>query len=877
MNSRRFIIFLCLLCLLVTGFSQKAGDPSQSKTKDTLYIPTDSLRSDSFDILISSDGPDADVVYSSKDSSYLDAKERMFYLFGDAKVTYQTYKLTAAKIRLDMNRDIAYAEGVLDSAGKWKNLPHFSDGQQEFDAHKMRYNFRTRKGIIDQVVTKYNDLYIRGTETKFIGGDPKDTTQKDVVFNRNAILTSCNAEKPHFGIRSTKQKFIKDKLVVIGPSNLEIMGVPTPIWLPFGFFPISQKRSAGLIIPQDYEYSQSLGFGLRHVGFYTPLGPNYDLSTQFDIYTRGSWGFEIGSNYAKRYKYRGTFNVGYSDHKIENVADGSISPQKSFSLRWSHAQASQANPYQNLSASVNIQRNSYEQLNYNNAGQVLNNTLSSNINYSRNFPGKPISLSLSASHSQNNQDKSVTLSLPNLNFQLQRIYPLKRKIKVGDEKWYEQISFQYTANAQSLVRASDSTFFTANTFKKLGSAIGVRQVASSEVNFRVLKYFNLAPSVGFKEIWNRQSINERNYITGASDSLVRDTIKGFSAAHLFNASLSLNTSIYGTIKFKKGFIRGIRHTIRPSISLNYVPSNEPYLGSYGTRVGTHYYSRFQGMTYDEISTQPGKQLGIGYNLNNIFEAKYLSRKDSTEKKLKLFDNINLGGFYNFAADSFKMYPLSASGSTRFFGGLTTVSLSASFDFYDIDQNNRRINTLLIKSGKGLLRVDGYMASIGTNFSIQDIKNLFKKEQEGKQDTKQDSNTPTDDDNPKKKKKEDPETFWQMFKGFYFNHNMSFGLARNFSTGVQTFGVLANSISTQGNVQLTKNWAIRVGNIGYDFKNHGLSYPDFGVTRILHCWQMTFNYQPQRGTYSFNLFASPGTFNFLKIPYHNNRFDPRNNL
>ncbi len=844
--------------------------------RDTLKSGADSLfLADSADVLISLDALDADVKYDSKDSSYLDAKRKMWFLFGAAKVTYETYELTAAKIRLDMNHDIAYAEGIQDSAGKWIGLPHFTDGQQEFDAQRMRYNFRTRKGIIDEVVTKHTDLFIRGTTTKFIGGDPKDTTQKDIVFNRNAILTTCNAEHPHFGIRSTKQKFIKDKLVVIGPSNLEIMGVPTPLWLPFGFFPVTDKRSAGLIIPRDYEYSQALGFGLRQVGYYLPLGKRLDLSVQFDVYTRGSWGVLLGSNYNKRYKFAGNFEFGFSNRKYEVGEAGRLNIEKSYSIQVSHRQAAQANPYQNISASVNIQTNDYQQLNFNDASLVLNNSLSSNINYSRTFPNSPFSLSMALTHSSNSRDKSVLLSFPNANIQMRRVFPFKQKLKVGDEKWYEQISFNYNASTQSLVRATDTTLFTANTLKKLTSSFGVRQVASSDVNFRVLKYFNLSPSVNFREVWNLQSLNIQN-INNNLDSTRRDTLKGFKAAHLFNAALSLNTSIYGTLKFKKGFIRGLRHTIRPSVSLNYTPSSDPYYKSYDTRTGRQYYSVFEGMTYNDIGDRV-KQLGVGYNMTHIFEAKYLDKKDSTEKKFKLFDNVYMGGFYNFAADSFRWSPMAMSGATRLLGGLINLSINTNFDFYDKDANGNRVNKLLIKSGKGLIRLQNYSANLSSNFSFQDIKDLIAK-WKGEQPEAQSSDSETPDEgSAPKKKRENPETFWQMFKGFYFNHSLALGTVRDPLTNKDKFGIVANNISTQGSIELTKNWSVQIGNIGYDFKNKGLSYPDFGVSRLLHCWKMTFNYQPDRGTYAFNLFANPGTFNFLKLPYRKNRFDPQNDL
>ncbi|MEP7269117.1 MAG: putative LPS assembly protein LptD [Saprospiraceae bacterium] len=868
------------------GFGQISGRSDRNILNpflDSIKIQKDTTIKDSLDILISPDAPEADVVYSSKDSSYLDAQEKMFYLFGDAVVKYQSYELKAAKIRLDMNSNIAYAEGVLDTNGKLIGLPHFSDGTQEFDAVKMRYNFRTRKGIIDEAVTKYTDLFIRGTKTKFIGGDPKDTTQHDIIYNRNAIITSCNAEQPHFGIRSTKQKFVKDKMVIIGPSNLEIMGVPTPLWLPFGFFPVSETRSAGLIIPRDYEYSQTLGFGLRNVGYYLPLGEHMDLSLQGDIYTRGSWGIQISSNYNKRYKFSGNFLFAYSNRRFEVVGSDILNINKSYSIQWRHAQASQANPYNNFSASVNIQTNGYQKTNFNDAGNVLNNSLSSNINYSKTFPGKPYSLSASVSHSQNTRDKTVILSLPNLNFQMQRIYPFKRKIKVGDEKWYEQISFNYNAGVQSLIRTSDSTFFSANTFNTFSRTLGMRQVASSDLNLRILKYFNLSPSINFKEIWNMQSVRIGDEDREGNRKV--DTLAGFKAAHIFDASLNLNTILYGTAKFNHGPIRGFRHTIRPNIGLNYSPASDPYEGIYNSRVISgkdtvytkRFYSKFQGMTYDEVPLQ-GTRLGIGYGLTHVFEGKYFSKKDSLDKKFKLFDNVYMNGFYNFVADSFKWSPLTMGGTTRFLGGLSTLSINAGFSFYQKNSQGILINKTLASAGKAPFRLDNLAINLGTNFNFSDLKDLISKWKGEKKAEPVVENPETDEEGrPKPKKRENPETFWQMFKGFYFNHNLSYGPITDFNTRAVHYGIVTHTLSTQGAIELSKNWSVTIGNIGYDFRNKGLTYPDLGFSRVLHCWRMTFSYQPIRGTYAFNIFANQGTFNFLKLPYRKNFFDPKDDL
>jgi hypothetical protein len=884
---RNLLLFIWLIFYQIAStWSQSTTRPNPGIFADSLQNPSDSLRKDTTDYLISPDAPDAEVTYTSEDSSYLDAPQKMFYLFGKAEVKYQSYELKAARIRLDMENDIAYAEGVPDSTGKLTGIPHFSDGEQEFDAVKMRYNFRTRKGIIDEAVSKYNDVFIRGTKTKFIGGDPNDTTQHDIIFNKNAILTSCNDPHPHFGVRSTKQKLVKDKMVIIGPSNLEIMGVPTPLWLPFGFFPVTDKRSAGLIIPRDYEYSQSLGFGLRDVGYYLPLGDHFDLAVQGDIYTRGSWGLQISSNYNKKYRYSGRLFLGYADRRFENATDGKEVINKSFSIQWQYNQSAQANPFNNFTASVNIQTNGFQQINFNDAGNVLNNSLSSNVNYSRTFPGKPYSLTASFSHSQNTQQKQISMSLPNLNFQMQRIYPFKRKVKSGDDKWYEQISFNYNAGVQSLIRTADSTFFSAQTINNFKNTFGVRQVASSDLNLRVLKYFNFTPQVNYREIWNLRSIEKTN--PDLDDTIEIDTINKFRTARLFEASLSMNTILYGTLKFKKGPIRGIRHTVRPSVGLAYAPSNDRY-GDYlitrttrgrDTIFTRQFYSRFEGMTYDEIS-QRGTQLGVNYSLTHIFEAKYLSRKDSMEKKFKLFDNVYMNGFYNFVADSFKWSPLTMGGTTRLLGGLSTLSANVGFSFYAKDSLGRLNKQTLWSQKKFPLRRDQISINLGTGFSIDAIKELINKWRGlGKKEvTPEDTDENEEEDNqPRKpKKRENPETLWQMFKGFNFNHNYALGILIDPVTRQEKFGVLTHTINTQGSIELSKNWSIVIGNIGYDFKNKGLTYPDLGFTRILHCWRMTFSYQPNRGTYSFNIFADGSTFNFLKLPYRKNVFDPRDDL
>ncbi len=590
-------------------------------------------------------------------------------------------------------------------------------------ANRLRYNFKTRKGIIYQDRTTQGDLFIHGEKTKFVGAPPEDSTQNDVIYNSGALITTCNAEEPHFGIRSSKIKVIPNKLAVVGPSNLEIMGVPTPIWLPFGFFPVTSSRRSGLIFPKDYEYSDAWGFGLRDIGYYFPINEYVDAKVLGDIYFNGSWSLGVSSTYRKRYAYSGSINIGYSNRKTP-VADAlKPSVQRSFSIRISHNQDPKANPYRSLGGSINIQTNDYQSLNRNDANSVLTSVYTSNFSWSRRFPDKPYSLSISLNHSQNTQTKQITIDAPNVDFRLNRIYPFKSKTSVGKEKWYEKIGFQYSGNAKSKFATTDSTIFTPQMWND--AQYGVQHRANADLNFTALKYFHFTPSVNYEETWFFKTQDKTFSFDPDTDIrqdtifdqmgnmiIVPDTVSyghvdpstqyGFTPFRKFSSGVSMTTQIFGMLPFQKGWkgwLRGIRHTLKPSLSFNYSPDIfNAFRDSvqYDIRKPNSFqqYSILENGVYP-ASFSTGKQMTLGYSLNNIFEAKYFSKRDSTVKKLKLFDNIIVSGNYNFAADSFQFSPVNINGTTRLFKGASTLTFSAVYDFYQIDATGRRIPKILL--------------------------------------------------------------------------------------------------------------------------------------------------------------------------------------
>lgn len=858
-------------------------------------IPEDSSRIISGTFAYSKDSLDAPVNYSALDSMIYDIANKKIHLYGEAKVEYATITLSGAHIIYDWETNIVTAEAGRDSVSrKITGIPQFVEGDQTFDAMRMRYNFKTRKGKVYDVTSKYNDVVIHGAESKFITGERIDTTKADdLIYSQGSIFTTCTLRHPHFGIRSRKQKVVPNKLVVVGPSNLEIMGVPTPLWLPFGFFPVSGGRQTGLLFPSDYEYSEQWGFGLREIGWYFPLSDHFNLSVTGNIYLKGTWGLNVTSQYNKRYKYTGNLAAGF-DSRIFESSDGSTSRNNAFRIRWSHNQAQSAHPTIRFGGSVNFELGGFQNRVYNDATNVLQNQLSSNLNFDKSWQDKPFSFNASFSHSQNTRNETININFPSMRFITQSLYPFKRKERVGKERWYETIVMRYNGEARNqFTGKSDSTFFSRQTLEN--AQMGVKHNVSSGTSFKLLKYFNLNPGVNYTETWYFKSReigfdnmpvvttdtvwnSDRTLFNIVTDTLAlgsRDTSLnyGFNAFRQMSASLSLNTQIFGLKKWENGkWLRGLRHVIKPSLSLVFAPD---LIGDKYTRTvedefilgEVDEYSIFE----DAIFGQPrssGEQFAISYSINNIFEAKIFSKKDSTEKNVKLFDNIVVNGNYNFAADSLKWSQVGISGTTRFLKGMTTVGLRAQFDPYIEDENGRRINKTSWRENGAIVRFVSATARFNTGITISKLRALFQgKEEEVIEDVRDQQRDQTRVDNLREE-----EDFLSLFENFRLSHTLVMNWDANPSFGREKFDIATHTINMSGNIQLTKNWGINVGNFGYDFARKDFSYPYIGFSRDLHCWEMSMNWAPTRNTYTFSIQVKPGTLDFIKIPYQRNNAD-----
>ena len=334
-----------------------------------------------------------------------------------------------------------------------------------------------------------------------------------------------------------------------------------------------------------------------------------------DVYNNGSWGLRTESSYVFRYKFSGNFSLRYENliRSVKGFDD--YSKSSNFNIQWSHSQDSKSNPNARFSASVNLGSSKYfrESLNEVNSSDFLTNTLSSSVSYYKKFVGTPFNLNATASHSQNTNTQEITMTLPSLQVNMDRVYPFAGKGGIKKNA-LQKIGMNYSMKGDYRINTVDSLFFKPQMFET--AKAGVQHTASANTNMKVFKYFTLSPSANFKEVWNWDYINR--YYDPTTGTAIKDTVRGFKSFREYNAGVSLGTSIYGVFNFK-GRLKSIRHTIRPSISYGYRPD---FADKYNQQVQKSIdptdiltYSPFE----DGIYGRPGAGLSnsIGINISNV--------------------------------------------------------------------------------------------------------------------------------------------------------------------------------------------------------------------------------------------------------------------
>lgn len=896
--SGKYRLFLQIAGLLLCSLVH-AQVPDSIPYPDSLP-PTsfrDSATVDLSKLKISNDALEDVVEYTAQDSIWFDVKNKQVHLYGGATVKYTTLNIQAGYILLDYANNEISAQQFADTSGQLVGLPDFKDGEQQFTSSRLRYNFKTKKGIIYEARTKQEDLYVLGERAKFISGVAIDSTKKarNTIYNKDALLTTCDDPHPHFGIRTNKLKVIQDKLVVTGLSNLEIGGIPTPLVIPFGFFPVSKTRKAGLLIPKDFDFRSVEGFGFEGLGWYQPLSEHMDATVLFRAFTGGTWGVTAASRYSYRYRNNGNFNLNYNKRVTEDSKANKVSA-KSFGLQWTHAQDAKAHPSRRFNGSVNIQTNRDQQRNQNDYNSVFANQLSSNLSYSKTFPGKPYQYSIGLRHSQNTQTRQMDITLPSAQFTMQRVFPFKKKIQVGKEKWYEKLSLTYNSKLDNSIRTVDTLLFEKETLES--ARMGMQHQISTDYVLKVFKYINITPTLRYEENWYPYIIDKRlidttilvydsifqndEYIDrvvneSKSSYGVEETARkwGLYSFRKYDASISASTSLFLTYKAKrkKAWFQGIRHKMSPTISTGFGPDftklQDRYFKTYYTDIrpgkgDTLEYGIFDDAYYSK-PTLSKRDLSINFGVSNVLEFKYFSAKRDSVFKKRIFDGLNFAGSYTPTRDSLKWSTVSTGGLFRLFKGISNLTWNVTFDPYIANEKGARINKFTIKEKGKLVRTTQFGISLNTGFQIKQIREMFDKKSKAEDPSAPNSSS-------KKLPKDD---LLGIFDNFRISHNIALTrqlIPTGYGTARDTFTIGLHSLDFSGSIPLSSKWSLDVDNISYNFTAKRLVYPSFGFTRDLHCWQLSFRWQPDRGTYEFFLGVKPGTLDFVKVPYRKTLYD-----
>jgi hypothetical protein len=875
MTSFRKTIYL-LISLFVMGFffsfyaeaqrvrgkrpvSDRNRNRVDSLSSDSL-VNADSLAMDSLalDTTPKKEPLDAPVIYEASDSIVF-TKGGFAHLYGSGKVNYQNIELTSQLITMNMDSSTVFARGVADTTGVEQGTPVFKDGETPYESKMMRYNFKTKKGFINSIVTQQGDGYVTSEESK--------KGANDEIYMRHGKYTTCdNHDHPHFYLKLSMAKVRPKKDVVFGPAQLVVEDVPLPIAVPFGFFPFSSSYSSGFIMP-TYGDEMNRGFYLRDGGYYFAISDQFDLKLLGEIYTKGSWGLSAASTYNKRYRYSGYFNASYLVTKQgeKNMPDYMVS--KDFRVQWSHRQDAKANPNSTFSASVNFTTSSYDKSSlstlYDPLSSYSNNTKASSISYSRNFPEIGLNLSGTFNITQNTQDSSVNMTLPDLNITLNRIYPFKRKNSAGDQKWYEKISFQYTGALTNKVNTKDNLLFKT-PFSKWET--GMRHSIPVEATFSLFKYINVTPSFLYTERWYTRKVMQHYDYT--LKEAVKDTINGFNRVYDYNMSVSMNTKLYGMYKplFMKSKEITIRHVVTPSVSYTYTPDfGASRFGYYENYVYTDEDGEVRMVEYSPYSGMPygvpgqGVSQNISMSLKNNLEMKMASDKDTTGyKKISLIDDLTGQLSYDIARKRWSDLTLNARLKlTKNY----TFNMNARFKTYayKFDENGRVVESDRTEWSYGRFgRFDGYSGSLSYTLNNETFKKWFgkgdeedgknkgKKEDTDSEEDEEDEELNTNQNTQPKRKTEDAKIDSDGYLAFQLPWSLSLSYSyriqedRTKDINIKTMRYpysFSHQVNISGNVKLGSRWNITYSS-GYDFDTKKMSMTQMNITRDLHCFNMS---------------------------------------
>lgn len=826
------------------------------KKADTLIRKTDSLVNKTDTLMLSKDSIDAPIGYNASDSGILIVETREFFLYGKAKTNYQDLAIEAATIRYNQQSKMVKAFGSTDSSGKLDSKPVFIQGEMKSISDTISFNMETGKGITKNTFFQEGEIFVNALTLKKMNDS--------VVYAKKARFTTCNLDTPHFAFRTGRMKIINNKMGISGPTFPEFEGVPMPVGIPFGIFPLNRGRHSGILAPA-FTASEDFGLGLEGLGYYKVINDYLDFTTRANIYSYGGWNVNLNSKYIKRYAFTGGFNLTLQNTKSLNRFGGTgeeFNQSKSFMLNWSHSRDNRARPGTSFSANVNFGSSRFNRLLLNNPMQNFQNQLSSSISYSKDWRGK-YNLSVNANHNQNNNLRLVNLQLPTVNFNVVTLYPFQSKEQIGSGKWYEKIGIGYSGNVQNQLSFYDTAF----NFKRLLDTAQWGAVHNIPISMSLpaLGPVTISPSISYEERWYGQRFI-RSWNTANKKV---DTVKyrGLYTARQMSFGISAATRIFGTYTFgKNSNIKGIRHEMRPSVSVNYQPDMAAAY-HYSTQIDTtgrsYRFSQYEGGVVGSFSE--GRFGGIGFGIDNLLEMKVRDKSDSTakDKKVKLIEGFGISSSYNMLADSFKLGTFNLYARSTLFEKVN-INASATLDPYDVDSKGYRLKTYAfdpkaLKFG----RITSGSVAISTSFSSKSKDGKTEKDRAILIDP---FLTPDEQQRQLQFAKSNPAEFTDFNIPWTVSFSYSLSFNRQLKPDYSGFETRTfSSLNFNGDFSLTEKW--KVGGTGYyDVSMGGLQQFSMFISREMHCWQMSINVMPVGIFRSFNITVNPksGILRDLKI-------------
>ena len=811
---------------------------------DTAFVSVDSLILDVITPIyraVSSNAIDKQVTYSAAGQVRRDIVNQRVILTNQAIVRYGDIEIQADSMVFNMANNLLYAIGLKDTTGKVTGSPVFKEKSNEFKCDELSYNFKTKQAHIKNITTKQDEGIIHSAYTKLLEDGTSNIGQSS--------YSTCDADPPHFYINMPKARVYPGEKIVSGPGNLVVEGIPLPLIIPFGYFPINTRSSSSGIQFPTYGQEHERGYTLRNMGYYFSINDYIDLNLTGDIYTNGTWGVNVESRYKKLYKYDGSVKFNYVKNVKGHKGLADYSEQTNYNLGWTFNQDTKASPGSRFSANVSMSSGNYHQQNSYDIVDRTPITRTSSISYTKSWAGTPFNLATSMNYSQNTKTKTIDyLNLPKATFTMNRIYPLKGK-SIGKTKWYQDLQFQYSASLDNQVKnIPDSLLFTNEVFDNMKN--GFNHKAPLSLNLKPFKNFSVTPSMTYDGYLYTQKI-EKTW-DEVSQKVVKDTINGVFYGHSMTTSFSAsyNPQIFGTFAFinPDARVQAIRHIIRPTVGFNFTPAlnglNSMLKTVQADSAGTKYeeYSMFEGSFYGPHSLTSKKHNGtLSFGLSNLLEAKVFSKNDTTgiPKKIKLIDNLGMNASYNIFKDSMRWSDISMTGRTILMEKIN-IDARSNFSIYALDSTGREINQLFYNTNNKLLRFKRLSITTGLDFSLdQLIKKISGQSQTDANTTLNSSRIGFDDDDEHDHHISNEKPGYQYFD-MPWTFNVRYSLT--YEKAAQQKSNIRQTLSMNGNVSFTKNMSATVYS-GYDFDNKQITMTQIGVQRDLHCWTMDFSWSP----------------------------------